>query len=480
MGLDNGTHLWEYTHMSNSTNIIVSPDMSEPRRVFVAQAKLLYPSHTSFTRSEIKHIAYSLNMMTPPAWIVNDPSCRVSRGVYVLPMGPGSPDLVPVAITRLISTEDKIMGANASTMSLATAAVMGMTGGDRMTIVPMICDEYVPWGHFADIEKIIKTRLFAPTYITGMSGNGKTTMIEQVCAKLKRECFRVNIVAETDEDDLLGGFRLENGSTVWQDGPVVQAMRNGAVLLLDEIDLGTSKLMCLQPVLEGKGIYLKKINQIVVPAAGFTVFATANTKGKGSDDGRYIGTNVMNEAMLDRFDYTYEQEYAPRPVEKKIVIKAMNKFGVEDKSFADCLTKWAEMIRKLFAEGSIDEVISTRRLVNIVKAYSVFGEKEKAIRMSLARFDAETSEAFFSAYTKIDGDMVLAAAVFEEGTELKGVIDEVLTIVDPSARTSEQLQAQLEIMIQQQNIAAAGPFITGKTIGYPIQYNANNTSGKKI
>lgn len=303
-------------------------------------------------------------------------------------------------------------------MDLATSAsaIAGMTGGDRETIIPEPSKEYVPWGYFSDIEKIVKSGIFAPTYITGLSGNGKTTMIEQVCAKLQRECFRCNIVAETDEDDLLGGFRLINGSTVWQNGVAVEAMCRGAVLLLDEIDLGTSKLMCLQPILEGKGVYLKKINKWIVPAKGFQIFATANTKGKGSDDGRFIGTNVMNEAMLDRFDYTYEQEYASKAIEKKILLKAMLKWDCVDEKFSENLVKWAEMIRTLFAEGSIDEVISTRRLVNIAKAYSMFGDKEKAIKMCLARFDAETNSAFFSAYTKIDETVVASETPASETT----------------------------------------------------------------
>ena len=298
------------------------------------------------------------------------------------------------------------MSETRSSMNLE-ASLLGATGGERSTIVPEICPEYVPWGHFDDISRIISAKIFAPVYVTGMSGNGKTTMIEQACAKLDRECFRVNIVGETDEDDLLGGFRLLNGNTVWQDGAVVQAMKRGSVLLLDEIDLGTAKLMCLQPVLEGKGVYLKKINAWIRPSLGFTVFATANTKGKGSDDGRYIGTNVMNEAMLDRFDYTYEQEYAPRSVEKRILLKAMKKFGVTNSDeFAECLTKWSEMIRKLFSEGSLDEIVSTRRLVNIVKAFALFENKEQALKLSLARFDTETSAAFFSAYTKVDASIL--------------------------------------------------------------------------
>lgn len=365
------------------------------RNAFLDALRVLFPNENIFDRDQLRMASESIGKKYPPAWVVTDKSRNVARGMYLFPeLESIQPQPQPQPQERAI------------TMDLGISTVAGMTGGDRETIIPEMCKEYVPWGNFADIETIIKTGIFAPVYITGMSGNGKTTMIEQVCAKLKRECFRANIVADTDEDDLLGGFRLVNGSTVWQNGVAVEAMIRGAILLLDEIDLGTSKLMCLQPILEGKGVYLKKINKWIIPAKGFQIFATANTKGKGSDDGRYIGTNVMNEAMLDRFDYTYEQEYAPRAVEKKIIFKAMTKFDCMNEQFGECLVKWAEMIRLLFKEGTIDEVISTRRLVNITKAFSVFGDREKAIKMCLARFDSDTSSAFFSAYTKIDETLI--------------------------------------------------------------------------
>lgn len=393
-----------------SNTIPIGIPESGSRAQFISAARAMFPSQTQLTRAQIRSVAQSIGKRSLPLWIVNDNTRRITHGLYSVPECGTAADAT--ATTPAVETNAIPMNArwpkpqSAGVMTFAAAAVMGMTGGERDTLIPPVSAEYVPWGHFTDIERIVKTRLFAPTYITGMSGNGKTTMVEQICAKLGRECFRCNIVAETDEDDLLGGFRLQDGNTVWQDGPAVEAMKRGGILLLDEIDLGTSKLMCLQPILEGKGVYLKKINKWVIPASGFTIFATANTKGKGSDDGRYIGTNIMNEAMLDRFDYTYEQDYAPRATERKILSRSMTKYGNNDVAFADNLTKWAEMIRKLFEEGSIDELISTRRLVNIVKAQSVFGDKEKAIRMCLARFDAETSAAFFSAYTKIDGEMI--------------------------------------------------------------------------
>jgi len=278
--------------------------------------------------------------------------------------------------------------------------VLGMTGGDRERLIPSINPEYVPWGHFKDVEKIIRSRRFIPVFVTGLSGNGKTTMIEQVCAKVKRECYRVNITKQTDEDDLLGGFRLIDGNTVWQDGPVIAAMKQGGVLLLDEVDLASHNIMCLQPVLEGKGIFLKKISRWVAPIDGFTVVATANTKGKGSDDGRFIGTGILNEAFLDRFPMTMEQPYATKSTEKKILDKA----GCQAE-FADHLTKWAEIIRKSFYEGAVDEIISTRRLVDIVRAFDIFGTKDKAIALCLARFDDDTKEAFVSLYSKVDADI---------------------------------------------------------------------------
>ena len=376
------------------------------------------------SRQDLLRAANSIGQKFPPAWIVKDTTRHAGRGMFNVPELTGTTHAASVSIrsaAKVLKTEPAPVKSvpvasaapkiAAAPMQLAGAAasVMGMTGGERSTLIPAVCAEYVPWGHFSDIEKILKTGMFAPVFVTGLSGNGKTTMIEQVCAKLGRECFRVNIVAETDEDDLFGGFRLINGSMEWHDGPVVLAMKRGAVLLLDEIDLGSDKLMCLQSVLEGKGVYLKKINQWVVPQSGFTVFATANTKGKGDEAGRFAGTRVLNEAMLDRFDYTYEQEYASKATEKKILLRAMKKFGAVDDVFADNLTKWADMLRKAFVEGACDEVISTRRLINICKANIVFADKAKAVRMALCRFDTATQESFYNSYTKIDAEVALAA-----------------------------------------------------------------------
>ena len=350
----------------------------------------------------------------PPSWLTQDSARKVGRGMYDCPeldqlSGESVPAPVaeaPVEAVEPTPAPAPVQGAVA-TADHAAMMTMGMTGGERSSLVPDRFSGYVAWGHFSDVEKVVKSRKNYNIFITGLSGNGKTLMVEQVCAKLRRECYRVNITAQTDEDDLLGGFRLINGNTVWQDGPVVSAMKNGGVLLLDEIDLGGRNLMCLQSVLEGKGIFLKKIGQWVKPADGFTVFATANTKGKGSDDGRFVGTGVMNEAMLDRFPITLEQPYPTRSTEKKILTKA----GCDDADFADHLTKWAEIIRKSFYEGAVDEIISTRRLVDIVDAWDIFGDKSKAIALCLARFDEDTKEAFLNLYSKVDADVEVAEAI---------------------------------------------------------------------
>jgi MoxR-like ATPase len=261
----------------------------------------------------------------------------------------------------------------------------------------------VPFGNFTDVRQIINSRKFYPMYVTGLSGNGKTMMIEQVCAVEKREMIRVNVTIETDEDDLLGGFRLVDGRTVWQNGPVIVAMERGAVLLIDEVDLGSNKLMCLQPVLEGKPVYLKKINKVITPMPGFNIVATANTKGKGSDDGRFIGTNIMNEAFLERFSITMEQEYPSIKTEEKILSNVLGASGIEDKDFVSKLVQWADVIRKSFYEGAVSEIISTRRLVHICEAFIIFGQKrEKAIQLCLNRFDIDTKNSFLDLYKKLD------------------------------------------------------------------------------
>ena len=267
----------------------------------------------------------------------------------------------------------------------------------EQNLIPLTDDSYVPFGNFSDIKKVIRSNQFYPVFITGLSGNGKTYSVEQSCAQLGRELIRVNITIETDEDDLLGGFRLVDGNTAWHDGPVVEALQRGAVLLLDEIDLASNKILCLQSVLEGKGVFLKKIGKYIHPAEGFNVIATANTKGKGSDDGRFIGTNILNEAFLERFPITFEQEYPSAPTETKILLNA----GA-DVQFADNLVKWAGVIRKTFFDGGVDEVITTRRLVHIVQAYQIFNDRTKAITVCVNRFDEDTKQSFLELYSKVD------------------------------------------------------------------------------
>jgi hypothetical protein len=277
----------------------------------------------------------------------------------------------------------------------------------RQNLIPDKDDTFVKFGNFNDIKKIVQSRLFYPTFITGLSGNGKTLSVEQVCSQLNRELIRVNVTVETDEDDLIGGFRLVNGETVWHNGPVIEALERGAILLLDEIDLASNKILCLQSVLEGKGIFLKKIGRFVKPAPGFNVIATANTKGKGSEDGRFIGTNVLNEAFLERFPVTFEQQYPSTSVEVRILEGVASQLNVKDSDFCKRLADWGDIIRKTFYDGGIDEIISTRRLVHIIRAYSIFGDKAKAIQVCVNRFDDETKTAFLELYDKIDADFVM-------------------------------------------------------------------------
>ena len=284
----------------------------------------------------------------------------------------------------------------------AAAPAIAITEREEQNLIPVKDDSYVPFGNFTDVKKVIQSGLFYPVFITGMSGNGKTFSVDQACAQLKRELIRVNITIETDEDDLIGGFRLVNGETVWHNGPVIEALERGAILLLDEVDLASNKILCLQSILEGKGVFLKKTGRYVQPAAGFNVIATANTKGKGSDDGRFIGTNVLNEAFLERFALTFEQDYPSAAVETRILKKAAASIGVADEEFCENLANWADIIRKTFKDGGIDEVISTRRLVHIIRAFAIWQDRMKAIKVCVNRFDDETKQSFMELYDKID------------------------------------------------------------------------------
>ena len=358
---------------------------------------------TELTRSEINSYIDD-NGLKNPGWLKSD-KYKIGRGVYTLPVDGN--DVSPVV--KQVKQKSKVETAESvDTVNKAAMIISSLTGN----IVPTKDDVFVPWGHFKDIKSIVSSKQFYPIFITGLSGNGKTMNVQQACAQSKRECIRVNITIETDEDDLLGGYRLQDGQTVWQNGPVIEAMERGALLLLDEIDLASNKIMCLQPILEGNGVFLKKINKFVQPANGFNVIATANTKGQGSDDGKFIGTNVLNEAFLERFPITVEQSYPTNKIENKILDNVMSDKKLtrkQDEKFATDLVNWADIIRKTFYEGGVDEIISTRRLVHIVEAFSIFKNKMKSIEMCTNRFDLDTKTSFLDLYTKIDGGEDVAA-----------------------------------------------------------------------
>jgi len=318
---------------------------------------------------------------------------KVRRGVYRIPEINGNVADAKVAFVPMATEEKEV--------ALATN-VIEFPKNEMESYVPAKVGNYVKFGHYGDVKTIKKSGQFYPVFITGLSGNGKTMMIEQVHAELKKELFRVNITIETDEDDLIGHYALIDGKTVWQDGPVVLAMERGGTLLLDEVDLASNKIMCLQPVLEGNPLLIKKEGRIVRPKTGFTVMATANTKGKGSEDGRFIGTNILNEAFLERFPITVEQEYPSVTVEKKIINKLMTSLNCLDEEFSAKLVDWADLIRKTFYDGGVDEIIATRRLVHIVHAFSIFKDRMKAIAMCVARFDDQTKDTFMDLYSKLD------------------------------------------------------------------------------
>ena len=388
----------------------------------------------SVNKTDLTNIAASADLKFPH-WITRVPTYKAGRGLWSIPgitgntagnanersFKDGSPAIQAVA--------DSSVGVEKAPESIASVPTVPvteieMTKGSTSTVsaIPSKDPLFVAHGHFTDINSILKSEMFYPVFVTGLSGNGKTFMVEQACAKAKRELFRVNITTETDEDDLLGGFRLVNGETVWFDGPVVEAMRKGAVLLLDEVDLASTKIMCLQPVLEGKGVFLKKINEWVKCEPGFNIVATANTKGKGDDTGNFIGTGVLNEAFLERFPITVEQEYPSNAVEKKILEKVFDKLGLDDKVFIEKLVNWADIIRKTYIEGAIDELITTRRLVHISNAYAIFGmDRMKSISMCVNRFDEETKSAMIDLYTKVDGE---SATPSETPAEPEGVVSD--------------------------------------------------------
>lgn len=347
---------------------------------------------STVTNKQLLAVAAEIGVSAEPVFSNKD-QFRVKRGVYNL----------AATVTQLPTA------APAPVAAAPTPEVVDMNVQSKSfteNLVPAKDPLFVPFGNFATLKKVIASKMFYPAFVTGMSGNGKTFSIEQACAATKREVIRVNFTIETDEDDLIGGFRLVNGDTKFFKGPVIRAMEMGAVLLLDEIDLGNpAKIMCLQSILEGNGYFMKKTGEYITPAPGFTVIATANTKGKGSEDGRFIGTNVLNEAFLERFPITCEQEYPSVTTEKKILNRVFEGLGVNDEGFVSKLVDWADIVRKTFADGGVDEVISTRRLVHIAKAYSIFNDKMKAIEMCINRFDEETKLSFRDLYTKLDDEV---------------------------------------------------------------------------
>jgi len=368
--------------------------MKKSTQIILETLAQRFPDQTEFKRSQISDTADSLGYTRKDFWDLIDAKIRVKPGVYDL-----SAMIVPVK-------QQPVMANNVVKMQSIVNEESNFAKKDPT---------FVPWGSFSDVVKILKSEMFYPVYISGLSGNGKTFMVEQAAAKLGREFIRVQINPETDEDDLLGGFRLINGETVFSKGPVLKAMERGAILLLDEVDRATNKIMCLQGILEGKPVLVKKTGEVVEPEQGFNVIATANTKGKGSEDGRFTAASIIDDAFLERFTVAIDQAFPSQTIEKKIIIKHMEKFGKSDEEFADKLVTWADIIRKTFYDDGVDEVISTRRLCHIVQTFSIFDNKMKAIELCIARFDDDTKAAFLDLYTKVDSGVTFDEE--QEGAE---------------------------------------------------------------
>ena len=365
--------------------------LNAKQQEYVDHAKKMFGKST-LSVAELKKANKKFGCKYAPQWLIKNKDYKVGKSLFKLPV---EGDVVKNETPN--KEAEKIL-TPVETKKEAAYIVSSLTGN----IVPKKDPIFVSFGNYPDIKSIVKSNRFYPVFITGLSGNGKTMGVTQACAEAKRELIRVNITIETDEDDLLGGYRLKDGQTVWQNGPVIEAMERGAILLLDEVDLASNKIMCLQPILEGSGVFVKKINKFVKPAQGFNVIATANTKGQGSEDGKFIGTNVLNEAFLERFPVTFEQTYPSVAIEKKILNNTLKASGKSDVKFVDKLTTWADVIRKTYFDGGVDEIISTRRLVHITQAYAIFDNKMKAIKMCTNRFDDDTKNSFVELYTKVD------------------------------------------------------------------------------
>lgn len=361
--------------------------LNNKQREYVKYAYGLFNKEV-LTKKELIQANKKFGCKYAPQWLIKNKDYKVDKATFKLPL---DGDMKKTEAVK--STND-----NVEIRKEAAYIVSSLTGD----IVPKKDVTFVPFGNYPDIKSIIKSGKFYPVFVTGLSGNGKTMSVLQACAEAKKECIRVNVTIETDEDDLLGGYRLKDGQTVWQNGPVIEAMERGALLLLDEIDLASNKIMCLQPILEGSGVFVKKINKFVKPKDGFNVVATANTKGQGSEDGKFIGTNILNEAFLERFPVTFEQRYPNTKTEEKILNNVLESTGKKDTNYVNKLVTWADVIRKTYFEGGVDEIISTRRLVHIVQAYSIFSNKVKAIELCTNRFDEDTKTSFVDLYTKVD------------------------------------------------------------------------------
>ena len=366
--------------------------LNQKQKDFVIHAFKMY-GKDELTISELNAANKEFGCAYAPQWLTKNKHYKIGRGLFKLPNIDDK-----VVDKKEVVSKPKVVEEKNDTVSEAAYIVSSLTGD----IVPKKETTFVSFGNQPDLKSIIKSGMFYPVFITGLSGNGKTLGVTQACAENRRELIRVNVTIETDEDDLLGGYRLREGQTVWQNGPVIEAMERGAILLLDEIDLASNKIMCLQPILEGSGIFVKKINKYIKPLKGFNVIATANTKGQGSEDGKFIGTNVLNEAFLERFPITFEQKYPSVKIEERILIKNLEKSGKKNKDFCQKLVTWADVIRKTYFDGGVDEIISTRRLVHIIQAYTIFNDKQKAIEVCTNRFDDDTKNSFVELYGKVD------------------------------------------------------------------------------
>ena len=366
--------------------------LNQKQKDFVSHAIKTY-GKDELTKNELKAANKEFGYAYAPQWLTKNKHYKIGRGLFKLPNIDDK-----VVDKKEVVSKPKVVEEKDNKVNEAAYIVSSLTGD----IVPKKESTFVSFGNQPDLKSIIKSGMFYPVFITGLSGNGKTLGVTQACAENRRELIRVNVTIETDEDDLIGGYRLREGQTVWQNGPVIEAMERGAILLLDEIDLASNKIMCLQPILEGSGIFVKKINKYIKPKTGFNVIATANTKGQGSEDGKYIGTNVLNEAFLERFPITFEQKYPSVKIEEKILIKNLEKSGKKNKDFCQKLVTWADVIRKTYFDGGVDEIISTRRLVHIIQAYTIFNDKQKAIEVCTNRFDDDTKNSFVELYGKVD------------------------------------------------------------------------------